>query len=157
MSLETWKAEFYPIEADKTTKEQAIEHSLRKWQGLTPENLKKHGVIHERFAGVIDENDFRAGKPTYMYPEAVPIDAGTCALCHHYHSEPDDGGYLDDEEPDDYCGECPLKLTRHATCDNARDDENTSPWSAFNSPYNAPSDPQPMIFWLQKALENAKA
>lgn len=45
MSIKTWKEEFYPVKPRKsmTTKE-AIEHSLRKWEGLRKSNLKKHGL-----------------------------------------------------------------------------------------------------------------
>ena len=47
MSLESWKAEFYTIPASKCPEEYAIEHSLRKWTGLLPENLDKHELDHE--------------------------------------------------------------------------------------------------------------
>lgn len=40
MSLKTWKLEFYPVEASTVSKEDALDHSLRKWEGLTEENLK---------------------------------------------------------------------------------------------------------------------
>ncbi len=48
MSLATWKAEFYPFTAEKCAAEfpeEALDHSIRKWEGLSPENLKKHGVL----------------------------------------------------------------------------------------------------------------
>lgn len=156
MSLETWKAEFYPTPAEDTAKEDAIAHSLRKWQGLTPENLKKHGVIHEPFAGVIDESDFSAGKPIYMYSEAVPIDSGTCALCHHHYNSGDEESWEDDDfDEEDSCGVCPLKEARGGvSCDCTRDDEQTSPWNSFSHPGNTGSNPKPMIFWLQKALDD---
>lgn len=67
MSLETWKAEFYPIPADGVPEGEALAHSLKKWEGLRKENLKKHG-LRTRFG--------RLGN--------IHIDASTCALCHHY-------------------------------------------------------------------------
>ena len=42
MSIESWKAEFYPTPADEASKDQAIAHSLRKWEGLRKENLDRH-------------------------------------------------------------------------------------------------------------------
>ena len=46
MSLKTWKKEFYPISASRVRKDAiaAIEHSLRKWRGLTKDQMKRHGV-----------------------------------------------------------------------------------------------------------------
>lgn len=44
MSIETWKAEFYPVPASEVAAEDALQHSLRKWIGLREENLSKHGV-----------------------------------------------------------------------------------------------------------------
>lgn len=70
MSLHDWKKEFYPCNAEEFegTDLEAIEHSLRKWQGLTESNLKKHGLIlhGER----IEDPD--AG---------MVIDGDSCALC----------------------------------------------------------------------------
>lgn len=45
MSLETWKEEFYKIPAEECIKEQALDHSITKWEGLRPENLQKHGLF----------------------------------------------------------------------------------------------------------------
>lgn len=38
MSLETWKAEYYPISARETKQAQATAHSFKKWEGLRREN-----------------------------------------------------------------------------------------------------------------------
>ena len=47
MSIATWKKEFYsPI--SKCPKSKAAAHSLKKWIGLRPENLAKHGLEAER-------------------------------------------------------------------------------------------------------------
>lgn len=80
MSQETWIAEFYPTAAADCPKELAVEHSLRKWKGLTAEGMAKHGVTTE------------------------PLDphAATCALCVHYFDEDAD---KDEDEP---CAACPL-------------------------------------------------
>ena len=49
MSVETWKEEFYPVDAtDDEVQEGSIfillDHSILKWTGALPENLKKHDV-----------------------------------------------------------------------------------------------------------------
>jgi hypothetical protein len=139
MSLKTWKAEFYPKPAHETTKEEAVAHSLQKWIGLRPENLARHNVLVDGDKCVVpvdDEDD-----------DWVNINGETCALCHHNHEndEDDEGGWDND------CGTCPLKVARGGvTCDNEiRGDEPDSPWHH----YSTTRDPEPMIFWLQKAAE----
>lgn len=44
MGKETWIAEFYPIPANKVSAEDAVDHSIKKWEGALEENLKKHGL-----------------------------------------------------------------------------------------------------------------
>lgn len=44
MSLETWKQEFYSLPASNAPIEQALDHSIKKWAGLQPDNLAKHSV-----------------------------------------------------------------------------------------------------------------
>jgi hypothetical protein len=143
MSLETWKAEFYPIEADQCPIDQAVAHSLLKWQGLTAENLAKHGV--ERHA-----NSSRIGSgDAFLW-----IGSDSCALCHHFHTDdPEEDEYGDES----YCRECPLANIRGGfACDNRRFDEPgefleaESPWHEFAGDNK---DPQPMIFWLTQAEE----
>jgi hypothetical protein len=51
MSIESWKEEFYPEPASgkfvKRTDLSACRHSLRKWRGLTKENLQRHGLTQD--------------------------------------------------------------------------------------------------------------
>lgn len=68
MSLETWKAEFYPIDAHEVALKDAIQHSLTKWIGLRPENLSKHNLKIGDFE-IVDAHTIFA------------IDANTCSLC----------------------------------------------------------------------------
>ena len=67
MSIETWKDEFYPTDAAEAIDSplEAAEHSLRKWTGMLPENLKKHSIT---FDDMMVE-DF--------------MDSNTCALCEY--------------------------------------------------------------------------
>ena len=50
MSLESWRKEYYPVDADKlTSRDDAvlIEASLLKWIGLQKGNLVEHGLQRE--------------------------------------------------------------------------------------------------------------
>ena len=62
MSEETWLAEFYPVPADKVSAEDALDHSIKKWEGALRENLEKHGL---------DE-------------PPIDFDSDACPLCVHY-------------------------------------------------------------------------
>ena len=147
MSLETWKAEFYPIPADATNEADAIDHSLQKWLGLLPENLAKHQVM--LFDSDVVEQGADLDSP---HTESVTIDGGSCSLCHHF-CETDTYNSHDDESP---CVECPLYKVRGAACDDETDDEWAdkvpAPWHAFTRA-KAGHTPQPMIMWLNKAKE----
>lgn len=131
MSIETWKAEFYPVEADKVPEELAVEHSLRKWRGMTAENLAKHcvdvdtGFVYEpgRFKG------------------AFEIDSESCALCQVHLRE----------KSDKLCGRCPLLQHLGKRCDE--DDDGRSPFRVFM--YN--DDPLPMIAALEAVAAKTPA
>lgn len=76
MSIKTWKKEFYPKSAtSRMSKKAAIEHSIKKWEGLLPENLKKHGVVLDKcgdiYENIDDEMNFE-------------ISDLSCALCYKY-------------------------------------------------------------------------
>ena len=100
MSLETWKAEFYPVDASKA--EDPLAHSLRKWEGLS--QLEAHGL--RQYGGMLEDSD---GLVFYF-------DSDTCALCHkHVESE--------------RCQTCPLAIARGGVpCDEPRSDEQASPY-----------------------------
>lgn len=83
MSLKTWKAEFYIIPAGKAakkTKLEAIEHSLQKWMGTTPANLKKHRVVYKDHSVVEIIPD---GRMFYEMP-SFEFTGGNCSLCEKY-------------------------------------------------------------------------
>lgn len=137
MSLQTWKDEFYPIEATETLKENAVQHCLTKWQGLASENLAKHRVELNNAAWVVDQKESAT-------MDRVVINGSTCALCHHYLIE--DSGY-----EESFCEMCPLYKARgDVACDKERDDEPAAPWYAFRDDH---PQVQPMIYWLHKAVE----
>ena len=126
MSLDTWKAEFYPIPASACPPGQAVEHSLRKWRGLRKENLERHGIERDgRFIGI----EFRIGDET-------------CALCRIYYDHK--AAYRD------ACNDCPIHQLTGARCDSSG-----SPYDSFGSPYDSfvtNGDPEPMIALLERTL-----
>lgn len=132
MSLKTWKRAFYPKDAADTTPAEAVAHSLRKWEGLTAANRRKHGVTVEGVMGELVEAD---GDPA----DGLPIDSETCALCVHYY-EPSRNILL--------CRGCPLAIARGGVpCTELGDGEDTSPWGEWVDSRNT----GPMLRWLRKA------
>ena len=152
MTFKTWKQEFYPISAriaadraktvDGFDDVALAQHSLRKWQGLRPENLKRHGVE------VVKYNHGAKYITSGNSLVELNIDSGTCALCDAHIK-----GY---DEADDPCETCPLYQSRgKVACDDYNEDEDEdeenieSPWHQFA----INNDPEPMI----KALEDTLA
>lgn len=139
MTVLTWINEFYPKPVEDTTPEEAVQHSLTKWEGLTPENLRKHKVRMSDFGyliGVEPDDQVRS----------LTINGSTCSLCYHFL---DNGG-----NEVDVCDECPLyKVRGNVPCDVERDDEDVAPWYAFRDNSMGPNTPAPMIFWLEDAVE----
>jgi hypothetical protein len=73
MTLQTWKDEYYDIEASEAIDNPltAAQHSLKKWRGLTLENLQKHGLEKEGGSRSIWNG----------WGGRLNIDGYTCALC----------------------------------------------------------------------------
>jgi len=92
MSIETWKNEYYSIEACRVpgTKLDALTHSLTKWIGLREENFERHGVI--KVLDSLVEPGTR---------NRLRIDGVTCALCCTYVGVGSDDC--------DSCQYCPLR------------------------------------------------
>ena len=130
MSLKTWKKEFYPTSAGTpSTDREAVLHSLRKWKGLTPANLKKHKV------SITDDDDL-----TDSTWEVFLIGAETCALCEsHYYLRSQD-----DSRPT--CPTCPLQIALDMKCDQAK----SGPFMEWC--YHG-RNPKPMIKALEKTLK----
>lgn len=103
MSLESWKAEFYPIDAKDVSIEAAPAHALLKWIGYRDENLAKHGLVRISEYAIGEYNDDTCSSFTAGYDE--------CALCVHYLiEEEDEYGIISSS-----CTTCPIyKLTRYA-------------------------------------------
>ncbi len=109
MSMETWKAEFYPVDAWKVPEDEAVAHSLQKWIGLRLENLEKHDVELAPNFRVVHEPGTTIG---------LGINDDTCALCFHHYHESQDGTPI--------CSGCPLKKHTGLACGFAE-----SAWEDF--------------------------
>lgn len=140
MSIESWKAEFYPVDADTAahvgaSQLELIRHSLRKWRGLQPDELQKHGV---RACG---NNRRIAADPSDLEKDSFRASGETCALCAYHH-----------RRSFSTCVPCPLSIARGGVpCDEGQGtpSEMTSPWDVWITA----GDPAPMIMWLTKAEE----
>jgi hypothetical protein len=125
MSLQSWKDEFYPVDAAELISNFGaidsilLDHSIRKWQGLTPENLEKHKVDKIRGSRCIQDKD------------VFYIDDTTCALCE---------AYVDRKKPCP-CLSCPIY--RHTG----------SPCFSEYFTFVKLNDPQPMLALLNKVKE----
>lgn len=128
MSLETWNEEFYPISAMdvKITKSElyCALHSLKKWIGYRPENLKKHEVT----AKDVD------------YPGAR-----NCALCNLH-------GFNETDSAD--CSKCILTEIRGVPCDERLPGQSFKGYyqSPYHS-YHRDDNPEPMIELLTQAVQ----
>jgi hypothetical protein len=94
MSKATWLAAYYPTPASRRLRSPllVLAHSLRKWQGLLPDALKKHRVW-------IDHIALRStGKRNEL---VLTIGGGTCSLCQFVNGE---------------CNRCPLVLAGELEC-----------------------------------------
>jgi len=129
VSLASWKCEFYtPV--SKVKKCDAAAESLRKWEGLRPENMKQHGL--EWFGHRI--------RQTNQPSSSIAIDDSSCALCWFF------VGYWHASFP---CETCPLSIVRgNIACDRQGSQETSDPY--HRGAYD--HDPRPMIRWLKKAV-----
>jgi hypothetical protein len=109
MSLQSWKEEFYPVDANsEQAREAPVAHSLLKWEGLTERNLGKHSVRRDA-RNIADEKE-------YLF-----IDSESCALCKvHLHLSSTN------------CEACPIVRYRGEPCDTLGGEYGT--WSAASDP-----------------------
>jgi hypothetical protein len=137
MSLQTWIDEFYPknaAEVSLLSDEEMLNHALKKWSGLTRDNLEKHDVFKDggRIADLLI-----VGK--YFY-----ISVETCALCEAYLNDHD---YYDDNGR---CKQCPLSKYRDGfPCDIAKFSETYSPYTTWKKT----GDPTDMINLLKESKD----
>jgi hypothetical protein len=123
--------EYYKVQASMVAKKDAIAHSLLKWEGLIPANLKKHNVV-------LDGSYLVDSDPN---GDIFCLSGATCALCAHYK-----------------CSDCPIALLRDKLpCDRfSMEDEIVEDEFYAKTPYGSMTvlrDPAPMITLLKKALK----
>jgi len=132
MSIQSWKKEFYPVDASKCRKSilKALKHTLLKYTGTLKKNLKKHDIEKEKGSGrLFDCRGMSYGK--FGFGE------DTCALCPN-------------NFPD--CSTCILYKSGNG-CLEDYDEDKINPYRFFVSD----SDPKPMIRILKKLItENEK-
>ena len=140
MSLVTWKASYYPIDAADVPESDALAHSIRKWEGLQKDALKEHGC--EVRGGIVCQ--IGSGDCA----DDLEVAAHTCALCVHFAKG--------DEHASNgrSCDTCPLAIARRGVpCDEETADElkgdGDSPYHYFTGSYDA----APMLGWLRRAAE----
>ena len=132
MSIETWKAEFYPVEADKVPEELAVEHSLRKWRGLTKENLARHELTAD--GGVLTDSSGC---------DLFEVYASSCSLCQVYLRK----------DLNQRCGACPLFEHLGKPC---YEEDTGDALSAFDA-FIEHDDPLPMIAALEAVAAKTPA
>lgn len=137
MSAKTWLKEFYPKPANKTKKSEAVQRSIKKWEGLQKTHLKRHKVYHCDGTVIDEVSDIGV----------IEVDAESCSLCFHYFKACNKNS----------CRTCPLyKVRDNVSCCDARADEGAD---EGYSPLDAMIDddnPKPMLKWLKKALRMLK-
>lgn len=123
MSLQTWKEEFYKVPAIEVKNDKdAIDHSILKWTGLLPENLKKHEckLDNAGYGTALISID-----STQNYPQKLLMITGsTCALCKLH---------IDQEG---HCQNCPLYMFLGNRCD-----EYDMPYRLFDEQLDMPVQP----------------
>ena len=127
MSVRTWKEEFFTgiVKASKTPLA-AAEHSLRKWKGLDPEQLKKHKLVK-----VADEHYINSTKTC----NGFDVGCNECALCRYSNAV---AGYHS-------CDDCPLaEASGGVTCM-----DNASPYRVWLDT----GDVKPMVEALKRTVE----
>lgn len=148
MSIESWKKEFYPVEASEFYGETrtirsvlaAVDHSIRKWEGIRPANLKKHGLEHTPYGAVIESGD-RADELCTR----IELCSETCSLCQMFSSwECDQRSH--ESSIGNTCSACPLSLVNQECC---TDVDNAYDIVMFNDEGN--NSVEPMIRALKKA------
>jgi len=136
MSIETWKQEFYAVEASvvgNDTDVVLLEHSIKKWEGLQTENLERH-ELRVDCARIVDVG----GVNFYINSESCAL----CRKCLFFNEQAS-------------CAPCPLyKVRGGVACDRVdadADGDDISPFEAWRDR----ADPEPMLTWLRKALKVA--
>ncbi len=140
MSIESWKREFYSIKAKEFaanhTQEECLDHCIKKWEGLSKENVERHWLkIDGR--KIVDESgeDFH------------PV-ASNCSLCVKSSIS----------EEDACCNKCIIKQTMGQTCSekNRIGSDSLDPWRSWTKQEN-PKLMQELLAETKRKLEEKKS
>ena len=151
MSMRKWMEKFYPTPASQIPREEAIDHSIRKWEGLTKSNRKRFNIRainwhDQHVAGsMLFSTDSPADDPD------LTISWSSCALCNAFGNKQAIGNHPAINWHDQharFCMGCPLALSRGGVpCDVLAKGETASPWAKWIGD----NDPRPMIVALKRA------
>ncbi len=126
-----WLKKYYPTPAQDVSEADALDHSIRKWEGLGRGILREHGMRGDG-GDLFGSADFHF---------IMSVDSASCALCVHHLSAP---------KWSDRCETCPIKQFRGVRCDQSLTASNPrTPYSTFLGNGN----PKPML----KLLKDTKA
>jgi hypothetical protein len=128
MSIESWKAEFYPVPATQIVNESPLvqaEHAYIKWTGALKENLEKHELV--KSLGSVNISDIAGNVFKFSTEE--------CVWCHNYYALHSGA-----------CGRCPLYS--YGVC--------SDPSGPFLHWFFS-SDPQRMINAIQEILNGLRS
>lgn len=150
MSLQSWKAKYYPVTAEdlqysydssefKGTKLEfdiiALEHAVLKWSGLNIEIIKDHGL--ELSSATLIDRYLKSGDLQFR------INDNSCVLCLKYSFHDDCDGCPINKETS-CCGVAPTVSTNDST-----DHSNETPYAIFKFR----DDAEPMLKILKAKLE----
>lgn len=127
-TIEDWKDDFYPVEADSPEALKsvgtALRHSIRKWSGLDSKTLEKYGLHKESDDNKIYSKDSLSSEFT--------VDSFSCALCSWCNVD---------------CDTCVGAIANGYYCDQINPHTNVDPFLEFVR-YGST---KPMLDWLQEA------
>lgn len=134
MSLESWKAEFYQLDANSEAVQiddiTRTRHSLQKWIGLRKENLERHNL--SKGLRIIMDN---------INSNILAIETESCSLCRNYIKTD--------------CKGCPLYIQRGSfKCDKETQEEDNN--KKLYPPYQTwlfKNNPESMIAALEATLQ----
>ncbi len=100
MPLESWKKEFYSVDASLVPDHKALAHSLRKWEGALRKNRERHGV---------EWCSVSSYTPPYVADgkDSVIFGASSCALCSCFFCNTHRNGGAE---------QCPVEVVTGETC-----------------------------------------
>jgi len=125
-TAKAWLEKYYPTSAGECSKEDAIAHTLRKWEGAKASVLRHHRL---RFT---DTGLFSQESSRLM----LAFGCASCALCHHYCGK-----------VGARCSDCPLRDMLGAECYRSG-----QPYCIFWRT----GDPWPMIRALRRLAKKEK-